>query len=143
MDTFVAYFVTFTVIVISVFITLLVKNELEQLFREDKDSLVFHICNVIIILMVSFAAYAVMTSYIIGETFNLIVQLIILLFMVVPIYLVGYFAFEKYKLVYRKYAAAEDGKVLVLNEKYLKKKRRFKSLKQYNAISKENARDQR
>ncbi|MGE8081245.1 hypothetical protein [Peribacillus loiseleuriae] len=132
-----SYFVSLFVIVISVFITLLFKNELERMFQEKKDMLPFHICNVLITLMVSFAAHAVMTIYIIGNEFNLILQLVILMFMILPIYILGHFAFEKYKSVYRKYITAENGKVIVLNEKYLKKKKWFSKFKNYNAISKE------
>jgi hypothetical protein len=46
MYSFLAYFFSLFVIVISVFTTLFVKNELERLFRE-KDVLPFHICNVV------------------------------------------------------------------------------------------------
>ncbi len=45
----------------------MIKTELEQLFREKKADVLFHICNVFIIIMVSFAAHAVMTIYIIGK----------------------------------------------------------------------------
>src|SRR3954471_12565849 len=98
MYTFLAYFVSLFVILISVFITLFVKNELERLFQE-KDVLPFHICNVIIILMVSMLAHTVMTKYIIGNEFNWILQLIILMFIILPIYILGHFAFEKYKTI--------------------------------------------
>ncbi|MFJ5624883.1 hypothetical protein ACIQD3_19680 [Peribacillus loiseleuriae] len=137
MYTVLSYFVSLFVIVISVFITLLFKNELERMFQEKKDMVPFHICNVLITLMVSFAAHAVMTIYIIGNEFNLILQLVILMLMILPIYILGHFAFEKYKSVYRKYITAENGKVIVLNEKYLKKKKWFSKFKNYNAISKE------
>lgn len=137
MYTVLSYFVSLFVIVISVFITLLFKNELERMFQEKKDMVPFHICNMLITLMVSFMAHAVMTIYIIGNEFNLILQLVILMFMILPIYILGHFAFEKYKSVYRKYITAENGKVIVLNEKYLKKKKWFSKFKNYNAISKE------
>src|SRR4051812_10252242 len=116
------YFVSCFVIVISVFTTLFVKNELERLFRE-KDVLPFHICNVIIILMVSMLANAVMTIYIIGNEFDWILRLVTLMFFILPIYILGHFAFEKYKSIYRKYIPTENSKVVVLNEKYLKKKK--------------------
>lgn len=132
-----SYFVSLFVIVISVFITLFFKNELERMFQEKKDALPFHICNLLITLMVSFAAHAIMTIYIMGDEFNWIVQPIILLFIILPIYLIGHFAFEKYNSVYRKYITAENGKVIILNEKYLKKKKWPSNFRNYNAISKE------
>ncbi|MFP7299915.1 hypothetical protein [Neobacillus niacini] len=131
-----AYFVTIFVIVISVFTTLYIKNELERLIRE-KNVLPFHICNVIIILMVSMLAHAVMTIYIIGNEFNWFPQLIILMSMILPIYFLGHIAFEKYKSIYRKYIPTENRKVVVLNEKYLKKKKLPSKFKDYNSFSKE------
>ncbi|MBA9029148.1 hypothetical protein [Peribacillus huizhouensis] len=136
MYTVFTYFVSLFVIVISVFITLFIKNELEQMFREKNNMVPFHICNVLITLMVSFAAHAVMTIYIIGNEFDWILQFVILMIIILPIYILGHFAFEKYKLVYRKYITAESGKVIVLNEKYLKKKKWPSKFKNYNAISK-------
>jgi hypothetical protein len=136
MYSFLAYFFSLFVIVISVFTTLFVKNELERLFRE-KDVLPFHICNVVIILMVSMLAHTVMTKYIIGNEFNWILQLVILFFIILPMYILGHFAFEKYKTIYRKYIPTEDRKVVVLNEKYLKKKKPSSKLKNYNSFSKE------
>ncbi|WP_246861334.1 hypothetical protein [Bacillus sp. REN3] len=136
--TVLVYFVSLFVIVISVFISLMFKYELERLFREKKAALPFHICNVLITLMVSLGAHAVMTIYIMEEEFHLIQQLAILLFMIFPIYILGHLAFERYKSVYRKYMTAENGKVIVLNEKYLKKKKRFSKLDDYNAISRED-----
>lgn len=136
MYSFLTYFVSLFVIVISVFTTLFVKNELERLFRE-KDVLPFHICNVVIILMVSMLAHAVMTKYIIGNEFNWILQFVILMFNILPIYISGHIAFEKYKKIYRKYIPTEDRKVVVLNEKYLKKKKHSSKLKNYNYLSKE------
>lgn len=131
------YFVTFFVIVISAFVTLFFKYELEQMFREKKDVTAFHICNLIIVFMVSVGAYAVMTIYVAGGDFKLFPNTAILLAVILPIYLMGHLAFEKYKSVYEKYRITENEKVIVLNEKYLKKKRspRFK---EYNAIAKED-----
>ncbi|WP_253701366.1 hypothetical protein [Bacillus sp. FJAT-29814] len=131
------YFVSLIVIVISVFVTLFFKYELERLFRETGDAVAFHICNVIITIMVSITAHAIMTNYIAGNEFELMPTLIILAVIVLPIYLLGHLAFEKYKTVYRKFTPAENGKVMVLNEKYLKKKKRFTKLDNYNAVSKE------
>lgn len=131
------YFVSLFVIVISVFTTLFVKNELERLFREKKDVLPFHICNVVIILMVSMVAHAVMTIYIIGNEFDWILQLVINMFIILPIYILGHFAFEKYKSVYRRYIPTENRKVVILNEKYLKKKKQSSKFNNYNSFSKE------
>ncbi|ETI68073.1 hypothetical protein [Neobacillus vireti] len=137
MYTVLTYLISLIVIVISVFVTLVFKNELERLFREKRAVAPFHICNVLITLMVSLAGHAVMTVYVVGNEFNLILQLVVHMFMILPIYFLGHLAFEKYKSVYRKYIAAENRKVLVLNEKYIKKKKRLSKLKNYNSISKE------
>ena len=131
------YLVTLIVIMITVFITLLFKNELERMFGEKKDVLAFHICNVIIILMASFGAFAVMTIYVAGNEFNYILEPFILLILLVPIYILGHLAFEKYKSVYRKYETTENKKVIVLNEKYVKKKKLPSKLRKYNSIFKE------
>ena len=131
------YFVTVFVIVISVFVTLFLKYELEQMFREKKDVTVFHICNLIITFMVSGGAYAVMSIYIKGDDFKLFPSAAILLLIILPIYLLGHFAFDRYKHVYQKYRTTENEKVIVLNEKYLKKKRSAR-FKEYNAAAKED-----
>jgi uncharacterized protein YpmB len=131
------FFISLIFIVISVFISLIFKNELEQLFLRGKEFFPFHICNVLITLMVAFASQAVMTKYVLNQQFHIIRNVLILLAIILPVYISGHFAFEKYKSLYRKFSASENGKVLVLNEKYLKKKKRFKSLKHYNAMSKE------
>ncbi|GAA0345528.1 hypothetical protein GCM10008967_39970 [Bacillus carboniphilus] len=120
------------VIVVSVLNTLLIKSELERLFREKKGVFIFHICNVLFILMVAFAAYAVVTRYVLGRELDWVFQMVILLFTILPIYILGHFAFEKYKLVNRKYSTAENGKVLIISEKYLKKKRRPNRFRKYN-----------
>ncbi|MBT2685013.1 hypothetical protein [Bacillus sp. ISL-37] len=133
-----AFFISFIFIVISVFISLIFKNELERMFLSGKEFFAFHICNVLIILMVAFATQAVMTRYVFEQPFHIIRDVLILIAIILPVYISGHLAFEKYKSVYRKFSAAEDGKVLVLNEKYLKKKKRFKNLKHYNAMSRED-----
>lgn len=107
------------------------------MFREEKEMFIFHIFNVIITVMVAFASQAVMTIYLFGHKFHFIREVFILIAIILPVYIFGHLAFEKYKSVYRKYAATENGKVLVLNEKYLTKKKWFKPLKHYNALSKE------
>lgn len=138
MYTVLTYFVTLFVIVIAVFTSLLFKYELEKMFRIKSNVLQFHICNVVITLMVSFGVYTVMTIYIVGNEFNFLLQLVILLLMIFPIYIVGHLAFEKYKLKYWPYETADNKKVIVLNEKYLKKKKMPSRLRNYNAASKEN-----
>lgn len=132
MVTVLTYFVSFIFIVISVFITLTFKNELEQMFREEKEVFVFHIFNVLITLTVAFASQVVIMIYVVGHKFHFISNALILLAITLPIYILGHLAYEKYKNVYRKYAATENGKVLVLNEKYVKKKKWFKNLRHYN-----------
>ncbi|MCM3575997.1 MULTISPECIES: hypothetical protein [Mesobacillus] len=136
-----AFFISLFFIVISAFISLFFKNELERMFLKGKEFFPFHICNVLIILMVAFASQAVMTRYVFGQQFHIIRDVMILIAITFPVYISGHLAFEKYKTVYRKFSAAENGKVLVLNEKYMKKKKRFKSLKHYNALSRANQND--
>lgn len=131
---FLSYFISIIVIVITVFITLVFKNELEQMFKEKKSVMPFHICNLLIILIVSMAAYSVMTIYIFGYELNFLRHVVIFLFIILPIYLFGNFAFEKYKLIHRKYLTTGNGKVIVLNEKYLKEKKRFSKLRKYNSF---------
>lgn len=116
------YLVSLTVIVITVINTLFFKSELEQMFREKKQVFAFHICNLLIILITAFGANAVTTTYILENKFEWRMQLIILLCMILPIYILGHVSFEKYKLMNRKYVKAENGKVLVINERYLKRK---------------------
>ncbi|MDR4888206.1 hypothetical protein RGU12_11650 [Fredinandcohnia sp. QZ13] len=122
MQTIFTYFVTLIAIGISVFITLFFKLELERMFREKTSVIAFHICNVLIVLMVSYAFYAVFTIYIFERDLNLLLQMLINLVIILPIYIIGNILFEKNKFKFRKYRPAEDGKVLVINEKYLKKK---------------------
>ncbi|THE11007.1 hypothetical protein E1I69_16485 [Bacillus timonensis] len=124
MHTVFTYIVTLISIGISVFITLFLKLELERMFREKTSVIAFHICNVLIVLMVSFAFYAVFTIYIFEKDLNLLLQMLINLFIILPIYIIGNILFEKNKFKFRKYRPAEDGKVLVINEKYLQKKKR-------------------
>ncbi|MFC4800418.1 hypothetical protein ACFPA1_13825 [Neobacillus sp. GCM10023253] len=140
MNTILTYFVSLFVIVISVFTTLYIKSELERVLHEKTDTVPFHICNIVIILMASLLAHAVMAKYVIGTEFDVILQLVIHVCMILPIYILGHFGIEKYKSIYRKYMTTEHRKVVVLNEKYLKKKKRFTKLNNYNAISKEKQR---
>ncbi|MBS4216670.1 hypothetical protein [Neobacillus rhizophilus] len=137
MNTVLTYVVSLFMIVISVFTTLYIKSELERVLHEKTDTVPFHICNIVIIIMASLLAHAVMTKYVMGNKIDLMLQIVIHMFMIFPIYILGNIAFEKYKTVYRKYLTTENRKVVVLNEKYLKKKKRFTKLNKYNAVSKE------
>lgn len=94
------------------------------MFREKSSVIAFHICNVLIVLMVSFAFHVVFSIYIFNRNLNLLLQMVINLLIILPIYIVGNNIFEKNKYFFRKYRPAEDGKVLVLNEKYLQKRKR-------------------
>ncbi len=124
MDAVFTYIVTLIAIGISVFITLFFKLELERMFREKTSVIPFHICNVLIVLMVSFAFHAVFTIYIFENELNLLLQMLVNLFIILPIYTVGNILLEKNKFKFRKYRPAEDGKILVINEKFLQKKKR-------------------
>ncbi|WP_231505577.1 hypothetical protein [Bacillus sp. EB01] len=135
--TIVAYFITLICIAVSILVTLFFKTELERMFSGGRQEFIFHVCNFIIIMMVGFTSQAVMTIYLLGQEFHYLQQTAALFFIVLALYIPGHLAFEKYKLIYRKYETAEDGKVLVLNEKYLKKKKRFQKLKHYNAWAEE------
>lgn len=137
MYTVLAYFVSLIAIAISVAATLFIKSELERMFREDKDELAFHICNVIIVLMVAMVVQTVTTVYAFGNEFNWLLQLIILTVITIPVYYLGHLVFEKYQTVYRKYSPTENRKVIVLNDKYVKKVKPFSKLKHYNASAKE------
>jgi membrane-associated protease RseP (regulator of RpoE activity) len=81
--------------------------------------------------------YAVMTVFVFGHTFNFLLQLVIFILIILPIYLFGNFVFEKYKSTYRKYRTTENKKVIVLNEKYLKRKKRLSKFKKYNSFFRE------
>ncbi|WP_231688112.1 hypothetical protein [Bacillus sp. FJAT-18017] len=135
--TILAYFITLICICVSIVVTLFFKTELERMFCGGRQEFIFHVCNVIIIMMVAFTSQAVMTIYLVGQEFHYIQQTVALFFIVLALYIPGHFAFEKYKFAYRRYEPAKDGKVLVLNEKYLKKKKRFQKLKHYNAWAEE------
>ncbi|MBM4763806.1 hypothetical protein [Bacillus sp. B15-48] len=122
MFTVLTYLFSLIVIVISVLITLYFKHELERMFRERKEVAAFHICNIFIVLMITFAAHAVTTIYIFENEFRWALQIFILLFMILPVYVIGHVAYKKYKFINRKYDVAENGKVLIINERYLRGK---------------------
>lgn len=122
MYVFLSYISSLMVIMISVFITLYFKSELERMFREKKTVIAFHVCNIFIILMITFATHAVTTIYIVGHEINIARHLFMLVLLILPLYLFGHLVFEKYKQMYRKYDVVENGKVLILNERYLRRK---------------------
>ncbi|WP_042342532.1 DUF3021 family protein [Bacillus timonensis] len=124
MNTVFTYIVTLIAIGISVFISLFFKAELERMFREKTSVIAFHICNILIVLMVSFAFSVVFSVYIFEKELNLLLQMLINMLIVLPIYFVGNIIFEKNKFKFRKYRPTVDGKVLVINEKFLQKKKR-------------------
>lgn len=119
---------------ISVFIALVFKMELEKMFEKGKSTMLFHICNLLIILPVAMSAYSVLALYVFEQKLYFIRQLFIILFMTLPIYLLINAAFEKYKATHQKYMTSENKKVIVLNEKYLKGKRRTSKFKKYNSF---------
>ncbi|CEG26470.1 hypothetical protein [Bacillus sp. B-jedd] len=121
MFTVLTYFISLVVIVGSVGVTLYFKSELEKMFREKKEVVAFHVCNVLIILMASLAVHAVM-AFMLEKEISYTLQSGILLLIILPIYTAGYYAYEKYKLDNRKYAVTQNGKVLIINEKYLRRK---------------------
>lgn len=121
MSTFFTYLASLVVIVISVMVTLYFKSELERMFREKKEVFAFHVCNVLIILMASFAVHAVM-DFMLEKGINYLLQMAILLAIIIPIYTAGHFSYEKYKFLNRKYLKTENGKVLIINEKYLRRR---------------------
>ncbi|WP_316568191.1 hypothetical protein [Neobacillus sp. YIM B06451] len=121
MSTVLTYLASLVVIVVSVMVTLYFKSELERMFREKKEVFAFHVCNVLIILMASFAVHAV-TDYMLQTGINYLLQLAILLAIIIPIYIAGHFAYEKYKFLNRKYVKTDNGKVLVINEKFLRRR---------------------
>lgn len=122
MYTVFTYLFSLIVIVISVLVTLHFKYELERMFREDKEVVAFHICNVIIVLMTAFIVHRVTTIYIFGNEFNWLLQIFVLLFMILPLYIIGHIFYKKYRFNNRKYDISENGKVLIINEKYLRKR---------------------
>ncbi len=138
MHTILTYAFTLIVTIISVFVTLLIKFELDQLFRDPKASIPFHICNVMITMMVAFSVNLVMTVYVFEDEFQVIQQLLILLTITLPVYFSGNILLKKYQAANRKYYTTADGKVYILNEKYLRKKKRFSKFKKYHAFSKTN-----
>jgi hypothetical protein len=131
---FLSFLISLITIVTSVFITIFFKNELVQMFEEKKAVIPFHICNLLIILMVSMAVFMGLMVNVLGHHINFLQQLTIFIFMILPIYFSGNLAFEQYKSPYCKYMITEDKKVIILNEKYLKRKNRLSKFKKYNSF---------
>lgn len=122
MFTVLPYLFSLIAILIAVLVTIHFKYELEKMFRENKEVAAFHNCNVIIVLMTAYIVHAVSTVYIFGNPFNWLLQIFILLFMILPIYIIGHIYYKKYRFINRKYSIAENGKVLVINERYLRRR---------------------
>lgn len=131
------YVVTFVVIVVSVFVSLFFKYMLEQLFNERKSVTVFHLCNLVIILWVSGGTYAVFTVFGLKEELTLVPAAAVFLAVIMPVYLLGHLAFETYKSIYFKYTTTEDEKLVVLNPKYLDKRKNAR-FREYNAAGRED-----
>ena len=134
---FLSFLISLITIVTSVFITIFFKNELVQMFEEKKAVIPFHICNLLIILMVSMAVFMGLMVNVLGHHINFLQQLTIFIFMILPIYVSGNLAFEQNKSPYCKYMLTEDKKVIILNEKYLKRKNRLSKFKNYYSFNSE------
>lgn len=128
---YLSFFISLITIIVSVVITVFFKNELEQMFEEKKAVIPFHICNLLIITIVSSAVFMGLMVNVLGHHINILQQLTIFIFMILPIYFSGNLAFEQYKSTHCKYMITEDKKVIILNEKYLKRKKRLSKFKNY------------
>ena len=126
---YLSFFISLITIVLLVFITIFFKNELEQMFEKKKAVVPFHIFNLLIITMASIAVFMGLMVNVLGHHINILQQLTIFIFMILPIYFSGNLAYEQYKSSYRKYMITEDRKVIILNEKYLKRKNRLSNFK--------------
>ncbi|SEN02497.1 hypothetical protein SAMN05192533_10886 [Mesobacillus persicus] len=122
MDTVLTYLFSLIAIMVAVLVTIHFKYELERMFRETKEVVAFHICNVMIVLMTAYIVHAVTTIYIFGKEFNYLLPIFILLLMILPTYIIGHNLYKKYRFMNRKYSVLENGKVLLINEKYLRRR---------------------
>ncbi|EKN62913.1 hypothetical protein P9E76_19600 [Schinkia azotoformans] len=122
MNLVLTYMVNVVVIAMSIFFLLYFGSERKRKFEEKNAMASFHICNVLFIIMTSSAAHVVMTVYIIEDMSKIIFQIAFLLFITLSLYLLGNIVFEHYKFMLKRYVKAENGKVLVLNKAYLKRK---------------------
>lgn len=109
-------------IAVFVFLLLYFSAERKRKFEEKRAIVAFHIWNVLFILMTSSVAHVVMTIYYFEDTSKIILQAVLLLSTTLSFYLLGNIVFEHYKFMLKKYIKDEDGKVLVLNKEYLKRK---------------------
>lgn len=134
---YLSFFISLITIVLLVFITIFFKYELEQMFEEKKVVVPLHICNLLIITIISIAVFMGLMVNVLGHHINILQQLTIFIFMILPIYFSGNLAYEQYKSSYRKYMITEDKKVIILNEKYLKRKNRLSKSKKYYSFSSE------
>ena len=94
-----------------------------------KKSLFLFIYVIYLLLPCSMAVFLGLMVNILGHHINFLQQLTIFIFMILPIYFSGNLAFEQYKSPYCKYMITEDKKVIILNEKYLKRKNRLSKFK--------------
>lgn len=122
MNPVLAYMVNVFMIVLSVFLSLYFSSERKRKFEEKKAIVVFHICNLLFILLPSSMFYVVMTINFIEDKDKIILQSVLLLFTTLAFYILGNIVIEHYKFMVRKYVKAENGKVLILNKEYLKRK---------------------
>ena len=113
------------VIMISVFLTLIAKSELDKMFRDKKAEIPFHVCNVITIVVLAYCIKFVLMVFIFEERFLVFFEYLILLGITLPIYLYGNHLYNRFQMNNRKYEAIENGKIIVLNEKYLQRKRQL------------------
>jgi hypothetical protein len=109
-------------IVVSVFLSLYFGSDRKRKLEEKKAIVAFHTCNMLFIFMTSSVAHVVMTIFFIEDKGNILFQLAILLFTTLPFYILGNVVLEHYKFIVKKYVKAENGKVLILNKEYLKRK---------------------
>lgn len=116
-------FLALLVIIISVFLTLIAKAELDKMFRDKKAEIPFHICNIIATVVLAYCIKFVMMVFVFKEAFHILLEYFILLGLTLPIYLFGNHVFIKYQLNNRKYETTDDGKIIILNEKYLQRKK--------------------
>lgn len=122
MNLVLTYTVTVFIIAAFVFLSLYFNPERKRKYKEKKAIATFHLCNMLFIFIPSFLAYMLMTIYIIEDMSKIAYQVPVLLFTALSFYTLGNIVIEHYKYMLRKYESAENGKVLILNKEYLKRK---------------------